>query len=72
MPGHVPGQIQETLQGRGTCEAASTPFPTRQPAESALLALFLSALSQRVLLLSSPKPKIPTESNSTSAGMVGH
>lgn len=74
VPGHVAGWVQETPQGRGTCEAASAPFPSRQPAESALLTLFLSAPSQRqrVLLLSSPKPKPPTESNSTSAVMAGH
>lgn len=72
MPGHVPGWVQETPRGRGTCEAARTPFPSRQPAESALLTLFLSTPPQRELLLSSPKPKPPTESNATSAVMVRH
>lgn len=74
MPGHVSGWIQEIPRGRGTCEAESTPFPSRQPAESALPTLLLSAPSQRqgVLLLSSPNPKPPTESNATSAVLVEH
>lgn len=63
MAEHVPGWFQEAPWGKGTYEAASTPFPSRQPAESALLTLFLAAPSQRQRepLLSSPKPKPPVE-----------
>lgn len=73
MPGHVLGWAQQVPQGRGTCKAASTQFPSKLPSESALLTLFLSSPSQRqgVLLLSSPRPEAPVESNSTVALMVG-
>lgn len=52
---------------------ASTQFPSKLPAERALLALFLSSPSQRqgVILLSSPRPEAPVERNSTVALMVG-
>jgi len=74
VPGHVLGKVQEVPWGRGTCEAASTQFSSKISAESAPLTpapIHSLPRATRAILLSSPRPNPPLESNSTGAMVVG-